>query len=76
MIARSFVSDITVDETGTEAAAATAVAVVRSMRVDTMTMAVDKPFVFALRDAPMTSWLAAADFQQARVELSLPKFHA
>jgi len=41
---------IKVDEEGTEAAAGTAVTMSRGMRVDTISMVVDKPFIFALRD--------------------------
>jgi serine protease inhibitor len=41
---------ITVDEEGTEAAAATAVTATRALRSDTVKMVVDKPFIFALRD--------------------------
>lgn len=39
-----------VDEEGTEAAAGTAVTMSRALRVDTISMTVDKPFIFALRD--------------------------
>jgi len=39
-----------VDETGTEAAAATAVETMRSMPAEYVKMIVDKPFLFALRD--------------------------
>jgi serpin B len=41
---------IKVDEEGTEAAAGTAVTISRELRVDTVGMLVDKPFIFALRD--------------------------
>jgi serine protease inhibitor len=41
---------IKVDEEGTEAAAGTAVTMSRGMRVDTLGVVVDKPFIFALRD--------------------------
>ena len=43
--------ELTVDEKGTEAAAATAVTTNRSLESDFLKMVVDKPFVFALRDA-------------------------
>jgi serine protease inhibitor len=44
-------TEIRVDEAGTEAAAATAVTTTRAIATDYVKMLVDKPFVFALRDA-------------------------
>jgi serine protease inhibitor len=43
-------TELRVDEAGTEAAAATAVATMRSLVLDYVKMVADKPFVFALRD--------------------------
>ena len=46
-------ANIDVDEKGTEAAAATAVGMrVTSMPAEPVTMRVDRPFLFALRDVP------------------------
>jgi serine protease inhibitor len=44
-------TEIRVDEAGTEAAAATAVTTTRAVTTDFVKMLVDKPFLFALRDA-------------------------
>ena len=44
-------TEIRVDEAGTEAAAATAVMTTRAVATDFVKMTVDKPFMFALRDA-------------------------
>ena len=44
-------TEIRVDEAGTEAAAATAVTTTRAIATDYVKMLVDKPFLFALRDA-------------------------
>lgn len=44
-------TEIKVDEAGTEAAAATAVVTSRGVTLDYVKMTVDKPFMFALRDA-------------------------
>jgi serine protease inhibitor len=44
-------TEIRVDEAGTEAAAASAVTTTRSVETDFVKMLVDKPFLFALRDA-------------------------
>jgi serine protease inhibitor len=44
-------TEIRVDEAGTEAAAATAVTTTRAIATDFAKVAVDKPFLFALRDA-------------------------
>ena len=43
-------TELRIDESGTEAAAATSVTTTRSMPIDYVKMVVDKPFVFALRD--------------------------
>jgi serpin B len=46
-------ANIDVDEEGTEAAAATAVVMVQSaMPTETVTVRLDRPFLFALRDVP------------------------
>ena len=46
-------ANISVDEKGTEAAAATAVAMAASaMPADSVTLRLDRPFLFAVRDAP------------------------
>lgn len=46
-------ANITVDEKGTEAAAATAVGMGRSSApVETVTLQIDRPFLFAIRDVP------------------------
>jgi serine protease inhibitor len=44
-------TEIRLDEAGTEAAAATAVTTTRAIATDFVKMVVDKPFLFALRDA-------------------------
>ena len=44
-------TEIRVDEAGTEAAAATAVTTTRAITTDFTKVMVDKPFLFALRDA-------------------------
>src|SRR5262249_6132916 len=44
-------TEIKVDEAGTEAAAASAVVTSRGVALDYVKMMVDKPFMFALRDA-------------------------
>ncbi len=44
-------TEIRVDEAGTEAAAATAVTTTRAIATDFAKVVVDKPFLFALRDA-------------------------
>jgi len=44
-------TEIRIDEAGTEAAAATAVTTTRAIASDFVKMTVDKPFLFALRDA-------------------------
>jgi serpin B len=56
--------EMTVDEDGAEAAAATAAVMERSIASEFIRMKVDRPFVFALRDAP-TGLLLVAGYVSA-----------
>jgi serpin B len=54
-------ANISVDEKGTEAAAATAVAMAATaMPADSVTLRVDRPFLFAVRDLPTGAILSSA----------------